>query len=71
MSAARGAFGAVGVLAVLHQDVWWWGDPTLVGGILPIGLAWHVAYAGMAAALWAAIGRWAWPAAPWPEGQAP
>ncbi|MFM2161758.1 MAG: hypothetical protein RLZZ383_1270 [Pseudomonadota bacterium] len=68
MTAARGAIGAVVVLALLHQDVWWWADPTLVAGAVPIGLAWHVGYALAAAALWAAVGRWAWPSSPWAEG---
>jgi hypothetical protein len=69
MSAARWAFGAAALLALLHQDVWWWSDATLVAGSIPVGLAWHVAFSLAAAALWGAVGRWAWPASPWTDGE--
>jgi len=29
------------VLAILHQDNWWWKSTHLVAGFVPIGLAWH------------------------------
>lgn len=29
------------LLAVLHQDFWWWDDRTPVFGFVPVGLAWH------------------------------
>lgn len=29
------------LLAVLHQDLWWWDSREVVFGFLPIGLAWH------------------------------
>ena len=35
---------AVLVMAILHQDVWFWDDRSLVFGFLPIGLAYHVAF---------------------------
>ena len=29
------------LLAILHQDFWWWDSKELVFGFMPIGLAWH------------------------------
>ena len=55
---------ALAVIAVvfLHQDLWFWSDKTLVLGILPIGMAYHLGYSVLAAAtLWALV-RFAWPA---------
>jgi hypothetical protein len=49
------------VLAVLHQDFWFWDDPRIVLGFMPVGLAYHVGYAIAAALLWAAANRFAWP----------
>lgn len=49
------------VLAILHQDFWLWDDTTLLFGFLPIGLGYHAAYSCLAAALWAAAVKWAWP----------
>jgi hypothetical protein len=36
----RGVFALV-ALYLLHNDLWWWDDPTLVLG-LPIGLTYHL-----------------------------
>lgn len=52
---------AAAVLALLHQDCWWWDSRTLVFGFLPIGLAYHAGFSLAAAALWALACRWAWP----------
>lgn len=52
---------AVVVLFVLHQDFWWWEDKTLLFGFLPIGLAWHALYSLLAAGLWLAAVKYAWP----------
>lgn len=49
------------LLFLLHQDVWFWSDRTLVLGVVPIGLAYHVGYSFAAATLWYAATRWAWP----------
>lgn len=52
------------LLAVLHQDFWWWDDvEPLVFGFLPIGLAWHVGIS-LAAGFtgWLAV-RYCWPEA--------
>jgi hypothetical protein len=53
----------IGVIALilLRQDFWFWDDPTLVLGLLPIGLAWQVLISIGAAALWLAAIRYAWP----------
>jgi hypothetical protein len=39
-------------LFVLHNDLWWWDDPTLVLG-LPIGLLYHLSFCLAAAVLMA------------------
>ena len=50
------------VVALIHQDVWFWTDRTLVFGFLPVGLAYHVAYTFAAAfTMWMLV-RFAWPA---------
>jgi len=60
-------------LFVLHQDWWWWDDATLVlGGTLPVGLAWHAGFSIAAAALWLLAVKAAWPSEveAWAEGDA-
>lgn len=55
-------YGLIILLAILHQDFWWWDDSaTLVFGFVPVGLAWHVAVSIMAAGLWAAAVVFCWP----------
>ncbi len=49
------------VLFVLHQDFWFRDDATLVLGILPVGLAYHMAFTVVAALAWLVIVRFAWP----------
>ena len=51
---------AVALLYLLHNDLWLWRDATLVLG-LPVGFLYHVVYCLAAAALMAALVRWAWP----------
>jgi hypothetical protein len=53
--------GFVG-LFLLHQDYWWRNDPTLVFGILPVSLAYHVGWSLLVAGGWWLVGRLAWPA---------
>jgi hypothetical protein len=48
-------------LVVLHQDVWWWGDRTVVLGFVPIGLAYHALLSLAAAALWWLAVATCWP----------
>lgn len=56
-------YALIVVLAVLHQDFWWWDDAeTLVFGFLPIGLAYHAGISIAAAVLWALAVRHCWPA---------
>ncbi len=52
---------AVVVLTLCHQDFWLWDDRDIWGGFLPVGLAYHVVFSVLAAALWAGAVRWAWP----------
>ncbi len=60
------------VLIILRQDFWFWNDPSLVLGILPIGLAWQIAISIAAAILWFAATKIAWPAdQAYPEIAAP
>jgi hypothetical protein len=49
------------LLALLHHDFWFWDDPSLVFGFMPVGLAYHVAYSLVAAGLWAWGVKYAWP----------
>jgi hypothetical protein len=51
------------ILYALHQDVWFWRTATpLVFGILPVGLAYHVAYCvAVALVMWVLV-RLTWPA---------
>ena len=54
-------YGLAVLLAVLHQDFWFWTDTTLVAGFMPIGLLYHALYSVAAALLWLAAIKWAWP----------
>jgi hypothetical protein len=49
------------VLLALHQDYWFWTDATLVLGVLPIGLFWHVCHSIAAGLMWYLATRIAWP----------
>ncbi|MGH9349641.1 MAG: DUF3311 domain-containing protein [Vicinamibacterales bacterium] len=60
---ARRALAVLVVLLyALHQDIWFWHTARpVVFGILPIGLAYHVAYSiVVAGAMWLLV-RYAWP----------
>jgi hypothetical protein len=52
---------AILLLTVLHQDFWLWDDTTIVLGFLPAGLAYHVLFSLLTAALWCFAIRFAWP----------
>ena len=52
---------AVVVLGVIHQDLWFWDDRTLVFGFLPVGLAYHALFSLVAAAVWWCAVCFAWP----------
>ena len=49
------------LLAVIHQDFWWWDDGSLVFGFLPVGLAFHALFSILAVGLWALAIKVAWP----------
>lgn len=49
------------LLFVLHQDFWWKDDPTLVLGILPISLAYHMGWTLFVALAWFLVGKYFWP----------
>jgi hypothetical protein len=53
----------IAVMYALHQDIWFWRTPALVGfGILPIGLFYHAVYTlATSLLLWLLI-RLIWPA---------
>ena len=46
---------------LLHQDFWNWRKSDLVLGFLPVGLAYHAAYAILAVAMMAVLVKFAWP----------
>jgi hypothetical protein len=46
---------------LLHQDFWNWRNGGLVLGFLPVGLAYHAAYAILAAAMMWVLVKFAWP----------
>ena len=55
-------YGMIILLAILHQDFWWWNDSdTLVLGFLPVGLAYHIGVSLAAGILWAMAVRHCWP----------
>ena len=49
------------LLLILHQDYWFWTNKSLVFGILPIGLFWHICISLAAVLTWALATRIAWP----------
>ncbi|MEQ8790943.1 MAG: DUF3311 domain-containing protein [Pirellulaceae bacterium] len=51
----------IALLVVLHQDVWFWDDPQLLFGFLPVGLAYHMVLSLAAAAVWLLATIVAWP----------
>ena len=54
-------FALLVLLAIIHQDLWWWEDKTLVFGFMPLGLFYHALFSCMAAGVWAMAIKWAWP----------
>lgn len=49
------------LLLVLHQDFWWRDNASLVFGILPISLAYHVAWTLLVAVAWFLVTKYCWP----------
>ena len=48
-------------LVVVHHDFWFWNDSRLLGGWMPVGLAYHIALSIVAAGFWLFAVRCAWP----------
>ena len=48
-------------MMAVHQDFWNWRDSTLVLGLVPIGLAYHVGYSVLAMLVMVFLVRRAWP----------
>lgn len=55
-------WGLVLALILLHQDVWYWNDKTLVFGFIPIGLFYHACISIAAGLTWFLATIFAWPA---------
>ena len=55
-------YGLIVLLAILHQDFWWWDDSkTVVFGFVPIGLAYHAGVSIAAALFWLMAVMYCWP----------
>ncbi|MEK6674561.1 MAG: hypothetical protein AABZ47_02780 [Planctomycetota bacterium] len=55
-------YGLIVLLAVFHQDFWWWDDvDPLVLGFIPIGLAYHAGISILAGVFWGLASRYCWP----------
>ena len=61
---------AAAVLALLHQDLWFWDNRTIVLGVLPIGLLYHAVFSIACACLWVLALKFCWPTEleEWAEG---
>ncbi len=51
----------IGLLVVLHQDIWFWGSDDLLFGFLPVALGYHAAISLAASAVWLLAVNVAWP----------
>lgn len=64
-SKTSGGALTVTLLAVIliswHQDYWLWDNGTLVFGIFPMGLFWHICISLLAMMTWLVATRIAWP----------
>ncbi len=49
------------LLAIVHQDVWFWNDSTLVFGFMPIGLLFHAGISLAAGITWFLATKFCWP----------
>ncbi len=54
-------FGMIILLAVLHQDFWFWDSTYAVFGFLPIGLFYHALVSLSAGFLWWLAIKHCWP----------
>ena len=53
---------SVTLLLLLHHDFWFWDRADLVGGVLPIGLAYHVGLSILITVTWIVLTLKCWPA---------
>lgn len=51
----------VAALLIAHQDFWYWNDPQLVFGFIPIGLFYHACLSLTAGVFWFLVCTFAWP----------
>ncbi|MEM8866309.1 MAG: DUF3311 domain-containing protein [Planctomycetota bacterium] len=49
------------LLVILHQDIWFWTDDTLVFGFMPVGLFYHACISVAASVTWFLATRHCWP----------
>ncbi|MFK7819794.1 MAG: DUF3311 domain-containing protein [Planctomycetaceae bacterium] len=49
------------LLLILHQDVWFWEDGTLIFGFMPISLLYHGGISIGASITWFLATKYAWP----------
>lgn len=54
-------WGLVVLLIIVHQDIWFWDDRSLLFGFLPIGLAYHAGISLTAAFTWYLATIFCWP----------
>lgn len=54
-------WGLVLLLMILHQDIWFWEDTTLVFGFMPITLLYHAGISLGAGITWYLATIYAWP----------
>ncbi|MDP1561536.1 MAG: DUF3311 domain-containing protein [Pirellulaceae bacterium] len=52
---------AIAGLLLLHHDFWFWENDYLVGGFMPIGLAYHVVYSMVVTVTWVILTFKFWP----------
>ena len=55
------SYAALIALYFLHQDLWFWNNGTLVFGVLPVGLLYHVGFCVAASLILLSLIRNAWP----------
>lgn len=53
-------YAALGLLFVLHNDLWLWRDARLILG-LPVGLVYHIGFCLVTSVVLALLVRWVWP----------
>lgn len=54
-------WGLVVLLIVAHQDFWYWDDATLICGLFPIGLFYHIVLSLVTAGVWFLATVYCWP----------